>query len=75
VHFSRVELHRIDGELRHRVGAPNDEVEACFTEALDVARRQEAKSFELRAAVSLAGLWRVQGKCEQARGLLGSIYG
>jgi predicted ATPase len=40
-----------------------------------VARRQSAKLLELRAASSLARLWRVQGKCEQARDLLGSIYG
>jgi predicted ATPase len=75
VYFCHAELHRIEGELRHLVGAPGDEVESCFIEALDLARRQEARSFELRAALSLARLWRVQGKCEQARDLLGSNYG
>ena len=75
VHFCRAELHRIEGELRHLVGAPDDEVEACLFEALNLARRQEARSFELRAATSLARVWRDQGKPQQARDLLASIYG
>ena len=51
------------------------EAEACFQRALDVARRQEAKSLELRAAISLARLWQQQGKRAAARDLLGPIYG
>jgi predicted ATPase len=43
--------------------------------ALDVARRQEAKSLELRAAMSLARLWQQQGRCAEARDLLAPIYG
>jgi len=43
--------------------------------ALDVARRQEAKSLELRAAMSLSRLWQRQGKCAEARQLLADIYG
>jgi tetratricopeptide (TPR) repeat protein len=49
--------------------------EAYFERALAVARQQQAKSFELRAAMSLARLWRDQGKAQQARELLAPIYG
>jgi predicted ATPase len=49
--------------------------EACFERALAVARQQQAKSWELRAAVSIARLWRDQGKSRQARELLGPVYG
>ncbi len=48
--------------------------EACFRRALDVARAQEAKSPELRAATSLARLWRDQGKRAEARALLAPVY-
>ena len=49
--------------------------QAYFERALSVARAQEAKSWELRAATSLARLWRDQGKRQQARELLAPIYG
>jgi predicted ATPase len=49
--------------------------EACFHQALAVARRQQAKSFELRAALSLARLWQQQGQRDAARELLASVYG
>jgi predicted ATPase len=49
--------------------------EADFERALSVARQQHAKSFELRAAMSLARLWRSQGKVQQARELLAPAYG
>ena len=48
--------------------------EACFQRALDVARRQQAKSLELRAAMSLSRLWRQQGKRQEARALLAPLY-
>jgi predicted ATPase len=51
------------------------EAEACFLQALAIARRQQAKSFELRAAVSLARLWQQQGKRAEAYKLLAPIYG
>jgi predicted ATPase len=51
------------------------EVEACFHRALTVARRQHAKSLELRAALSLARLWQQQGKRAEAHQLLADIYG
>jgi predicted ATPase len=51
------------------------EAEACFQQAIDVARRQQAKAFELRAAMSLARLWQRQAKPAQARPLLAEVYG
>jgi predicted ATPase len=51
------------------------EAEGCFWKALDTARRQQAKSLELRAAMSLSRLWRQQGKQEEAHQLLADIYG
>jgi predicted ATPase len=49
--------------------------EAYFKRALEVARQQRAKSWELRAAVSMARLWRDQGKTQEARELLVPVYG
>jgi predicted ATPase len=68
------EVHRLAGALL----SPELEVakaEAYFERALAVARQQQAKSWELRAATSLARLWRDQGKVQQARELLAPIYG
>jgi predicted ATPase len=69
------ELYRLKGELLLRRGSPSEEVAACFHQALDVARRQEAISLELRAAMSLARLWQQQGKRTEAHALLAPIYG
>jgi predicted ATPase len=74
-HMWDAELARIDGELHRIRGAPAEEVENCLQAALKIARSQSAKSFELRAAMSLARLWRDQGRMADARGLLGSVYG
>ena len=52
-----------------------EEAEACFQQALAIARQQQAKSWELRAAMSLARLWQQQGKRTEARELLAPIYG
>ncbi len=49
--------------------------EACFYQALNIARRQQAKSLELRATTSLARLWQRQGKCAAAHQLLADVYG
>jgi predicted ATPase len=70
------EVYRIQGELLLRQTVP-DEFQAaeCFQHALDVARHQQAKSWELRAAMSLARLWQRQGKRAEARELLAEIYG
>ena len=68
------ELRRLEGELRLLAGEPEAGAEACFVEALAVARRQEARSFELRAAIGLARLWRGRGKRAKALDLLAPIY-
>jgi len=69
------EICRLRGELLAPAAAHDDEAEASFQQALDVARRQQAKSLELRAAISLSRLWRRQGKQVGARQLLGTVYG
>jgi len=51
-----------------------EEAEALFGQSLEIARRQEAKTFELRAATSLARLWQRQGKRDAARALLAPLY-
>jgi predicted ATPase len=70
------ELHRLRGELllQHAVAQPG-EAEACFQQALTVARRQQAKSLELRATMSLARLWQRQGKGATAQQMLAEVYG
>jgi predicted ATPase len=70
------EAYRLQGELRLRQAVPEAaQAEACFQRALTIARRQQAKSWELRAAMSLARLWQQQDKREEARALLAPIYG
>ena len=61
--------------LLRQPGTSQGEVETCFQQALAVARAQQAKSLELRAAMSLARLWQQQGKRAEARALLAPIYG
>jgi len=69
------ELNRLRGELfRSAVMNRRAEAEECFLKAIEVARGQQAKSLELRAAVSLGQLWRDQGKRTQARRLLAEVY-
>jgi predicted ATPase/DNA-binding SARP family transcriptional activator len=68
------ELYRLRGELLHARGA-DDAVEAALARALDIARAQDAKSLELRAAMSLARAWRAHGRTDEARRLLGDVYG
>ena len=62
-------VHATDGT------PPTAAAETAFQQALLVARRQEAKSLELRAAMSLARLWQQQGKRDEARELLAPVYG
>jgi class 3 adenylate cyclase/predicted ATPase len=70
------ELYRLKGELRLALSSANQaEAETYFQQALATARRQEAKSLELRAAMSLSRLWQQQGKRDEARQLLAPIYG
>jgi predicted ATPase len=84
-HFWEAELHRLQGELllqvQHQQPALADDlshwaaVEASLRQALAVARRQQAKSLELRAAMSLARFWQQQGKRAEAQALLAPVYG
>ena len=70
------EVCRLRGVLLLRQpGTQQAEAEAWLQRALDVARRQEAKSLELRAAMSLSRLWQQQGKQAEAHKLLAPIYG
>ena len=77
IRMSEAEVYRIKGELLSRAGTRHTwaEAEGCFQQALDVARRQQARSWELRAAMSLSRLWQHQGKHHEARALLAPIYG
>jgi tetratricopeptide (TPR) repeat protein len=72
------ELYRLKGEILQQVvcGVQQEEItpEECLQQALAVARRQQAKSWELRAAISLARLWQRQGKRDAARQLLADVY-
>jgi predicted ATPase len=76
VHWWEAELHRLKGVLllQSAVAQPG-EPEACFQQALAVARRQQARSLELRAALSLSRLWQQQGQRIAAQDLLAPIYG
>jgi tetratricopeptide (TPR) repeat protein len=70
------EVHRIAGEIALKSPAPDPEkAEAYFERALAVARQQQTKSWELRAAMSMSRLWRKQGKRDEARELLALVYG
>jgi class 3 adenylate cyclase/predicted ATPase len=74
--WAEVDVHRIAGEIALRSPQPDAaKAEAHFERALTVARRQQAKSWELRAATSMARLWRDQGKPQRARELLAPVYG
>jgi hypothetical protein len=88
--FHEVELYRLKGELllnderrmmndewktgQEKSSQHFGEAEACFHTAIDIARSQEAKSWELRAVTSLARLWQQQGKNTEAHTLLREIY-
>ena len=87
VRWWEAELYRLRGELllsmsdREKIApslppsVPPSSPEECFQQALAIARRQQAKSLELRAAMSLSRLWQRQGKRADARDLLAPIYG
>jgi predicted ATPase len=68
-------LHCLRGELLFSAANDQNAAEANYNRALTVARRQSAKQLELRAAMSMARLWRDQGKRNEARELLAPIYG
>ena len=82
--FYEAELYRLKGELIRQRGEGRGqkerkeseaEAEVCYHRAIEVARSQQAKSLELRAAMSLSRLWQKQGKKAEARQLLAEIYG
>jgi predicted ATPase len=74
--ISEAEVHRTAGEIALLSPARDAaKAQAYFERALTAARQQQAKSWELRAAMSLARLWRDQGKVQQARELLAPVYG
>ena len=74
--WCEAEVNRIAGEIALMSPEPDAaKAEAYFERALAVARQQQAKSWELRAAMSMARLWRDQGKPQQARELLAPVYG
>jgi TolB-like protein/Tfp pilus assembly protein PilF/predicted ATPase len=73
--YYEAEAFRIKGELlERRRRADSSESERCFQRAIEVARRQEARLFELRAAMSLGRLWNKQGRTKEARELVQGIY-
>ena len=69
-------MRRLKGEFLLAVDPDNPaEAEACFRQAVAIARRQQAKSLELRATMSLARLWQRQGRRDEARAALATVYG
>jgi predicted ATPase/class 3 adenylate cyclase len=74
-HHNRAEIHRLKGELLLRQNAYSTaEAQSCFQRAIEIARKQSAKSWELRATMSLARLLAKQGKRDEARRMLAEIY-
>ena len=71
--YTEAEIYRLRGELHLSLGNES-EAEASLRKAIKVARRQQAKSWELRATTSLARLWQAQGKREKARDALAQVY-
>jgi predicted ATPase len=79
---SEAELYRLRGELtltqssvQSLESSVQKEAEECFWKAIEIARKQQAKSWELRASTSLARLWQQQGKLKEAHDLLSDVYG
>jgi class 3 adenylate cyclase/predicted ATPase len=74
--FTAAEVYRIKGEILLQQSVPDaPQAAAYFQQALAVAQRQQARSYELRAAMSLSRLWQQQGKRAEARALMAPIYG
>ncbi len=70
------EIHRLKGELRLKQDDSNTaEAQICFERAIEIARKQSAKSLELRATMSLARLLAKEGRRDEARAMLAEIYG
>ena len=79
--WTEAELYRLKGELTLQQSSVQSlesrgrEAEGCFLKAIEIARKQQAKSLELRAVMSLVRLWQRQGKQKEAHRLLSEIYG
>ena len=74
--WCEAEVNRAAGEIALQSPEPGStKAEVYFERAVQVARQQQVKSFELRAAMSMARLWRDQGKRDEARELLAPVYG
>ena len=69
------ELHRLKGELLLAESHDQTAAEECFRTAIETARRQQSKAWELRATMSLARLWQRQGRRDEARAALAAVYG
>ena len=74
IQFWQAELHRLKGEAISRYADRRTEAEQCFEKALEVARSHEARSLELRAALSLGRLWRQGAKVEEAQALVQGVF-
>ena len=78
--WDQAELYRIKGELSvqkfkgQSLRSSGEEAEECFQKAILIAQKQQGKSWELRAATSLARLWQSQGKITEAHDLLAPVY-
>jgi predicted ATPase len=73
--YWEAELYRLKGELLLQQIVPDaPQAEACFQQALAIARCQQAKAWELRTAISLSRLWQQQGRRDEARALLAPVY-
>ena len=74
--WDEAEIHRTAGEIvASQLRRDYEAAESHFRRSLDISRLQNARSYELRAATSLARLWRLQGKRGEARDLLAPIFG
>jgi predicted ATPase len=73
--FQEAELHRLKGELHLAESNDQAAAEGCFRTAIETARPQQGKAWELRATTSLARLWQRQGRHDDARAALAAVYG
>jgi serine/threonine protein kinase/tetratricopeptide (TPR) repeat protein len=73
--FQEAELHRLKGELHLAETDDQAAAEDCFRTAIETARRQQSKAWELRATMSLARLWQLQGRRDEARAALAAVHG
>ena len=72
--FHEGELYRLKGEAVLKLKQDSSEAENCFLQAIEAAQRQQAKSIELRAVMSLCRFWQQEGETERARAMLANIY-